>query len=221
MKKKTVYQLIVDRSGSMQGMENQVVSGYNEQLQVAQGIKVKYPEQEIIMGLRFFDHNVGNNVADFKPVDQLLPISPSYYRVDGTTALLDAIGKSIYDIKTKFGYEIEQEETTVVMIIITDGHENASRFYTFQDIHRMIRELESTNRWSFTFMGADLDAIGASSRFGINPENTLSFDKADYVQVSKEYFEHAADTYASNKASNRSTSNFFSIFNDKDIRKKK
>ena len=60
MKKKTVYQLIVDRSGSMHGMENQVVSGYNEQLQAAKGIQEKYPDQEIIMGLRFFDHNVGN-----------------------------------------------------------------------------------------------------------------------------------------------------------------
>ena len=220
MKKKTVYQLIVDRSGSMQGMENQVVSGYNEQLQAAKGIQEKYPDQEIIMGLRFFDHNVGNNVADFKPVNELNPITNSDYQVDGTTALLDAIGKSIYDIKTRFGYEIEQEVTTVVMIIITDGHENASRYYTFQDVHRMIRDLESTNQWSFTFMGADLDAIGASSRIGINPENTLSFDKADYAQVSKEYFEHAAESYAKIRASNESTSNFFSIFKNKDIRKK-
>ena len=155
MKKRTVYQLIVDRSGSMAGMERHVVSGYNEQLQAAHGIHRKYPDPEIIMGLRFFDAHVGNNTADFKLVDELLPLSIHDYQLGGTTALLDAIGKSVYDIKTRFGHQITNEDTSVVVIIITDGYENASRMYTYEDIRRMVTELEATEKWSFTFMGAD------------------------------------------------------------------
>jgi hypothetical protein len=221
MKKRTIYQLIIDRSGSMAGMERQVVSGYNEQLQAAQGIQRKYPDQEIIMGLRFFDEHVGNNIADFRLVDELLPLSMHDYQLGGTTALLDAIGKSIYDIKTRFGHQIMNEDTSVVVIIITDGYENASRMYTYEDIRRMVTELEATEKWSFTFMGADLDAIGASQSFGINPENTLSFDKSDYARVSKQYFEQAAESYASSKERNINSNNFLSIFSVKDIRKKK
>ena len=221
MKKRTIYQLIIDRSGSMAGMERQVVSGYNEQLQAAQGIQRKYPDQEIIMGLRFFDEHVGNNIADFRLVDQLLPLSMHDYQLGGTTALLDAIGKSIYDIKTRFGHQIMNEDTSVVVIIITDGYENASRMYTYEDIRRMVTELEATEKGSFTFMGAGLDAIGASQAFGINPENTLSFDKSDYARVSKQYFEQAAESYASSKERNIKSNNFLSIFSVKDIRKKK
>ena len=116
MKKRTVYQLIVDRSGSMAGMQHQVISGYNEQLQAAQGVQSRYPDQEIVMGLRFFDHNVDNNVADYRLVNDLLPLSLNDYQVKGSTALLDAIGKSIYDIKTRFGHQITNEDTSVVMI---------------------------------------------------------------------------------------------------------
>jgi hypothetical protein len=205
MKKRTVYQLIVDRSGSMTGMEHQVISGYNEQLQAAQGVQSRY---------------VDNNVADYRLVSDLLPLSLNDYQVKGSTALLDAIGKSIYDIKTRFGHQITNEDTSVVMIIITDGHENASRMYTYEDIRRMVSELEATEKWSFTFMGADLDAIGASRSFGINPDNTLSFDKGDYARVTKHYFENAAESYANSKAKNIKSNNFFSIFKDKDIRKK-
>ena len=173
------------------------------------------------MGLRFFDQTVGNNIADFKVVDELLPLSMHDYQLGGTTALLDAIGKSVYDIKTRFGHQITNEDTSVVVIIITDGYENASRMYTYEDIRRMVTELEATEKWSFTFMGADLDAIGASQSFGINPENTLSFDKSDYARVSKQYFEQAAESYASSKERNINSNNFLSIFSVKDIRKKK
>jgi hypothetical protein len=221
MKKRTIYQLIIDRSGSMDGMQHQVVTGYNEQLQVAKGIQVKYPSQELLMGLRFFDTHVGQNISDFRHVGELTELKRSDYVVNGSTALLDAIGKSVYDIKTRFGHQIMNENTSVVVIIITDGYENASRMYTYEDIRRMVTELEATEKWSFTFMGADLDAIGASQSFGINPENTLSFDKSDYARVSKQYFEQAAESYASSKERNINSNNFLSIFSVKDIRKKK
>ena len=220
MKKKTVYQLIIDRSGSMSGMEKQVVSGYNEQLQAAQAIQKQFPDQDIILGVRFFDSFVGDNLFDFKNVNELQAMPESAYRTGSSTALLDAIGKSIFDIKTKFGFQIENMDTTVVVIIITDGYENTSRVYTYNDIKRMITELEQTEKWNFTFMGADLDAIAASTSFGIKSENSISFDKSDYAHVAKEYFEKAAFKLSEAKSRNEKPSDFFSIFRNKDIRKK-
>jgi hypothetical protein len=179
MKKRTVYQLIVDRSGSMAGMEHQVISGYNEQLQAAQGVQGRYPDQEIVMGLRFFDHNVGSNVADFKLVNDLLPLSMNDYQVNGTTALLDAIGKSIYDIKTRFGHHITNEDTSVVMIIITDGHENASKLVDTQQLREKIMKLQQQGNWEFIFFGADLDVNEINTILKIPQLKYHNFEKEE------------------------------------------
>lgn len=220
MKKKTIYQMIVDKSGSMSNSRSQVISGFNEQLSSIQAIQAQYPNQEILMALRFFNETVDQNVVEHTQVGAIEPLHPNQYAPNGFTALLDAIGKSIYDIKIKFGHEIQSDQTTVVMIIITDGEENMSKFYTFDDIKRMISELEATESWNFTFMGADLDAIQVAAKMGIDRKNTLSFDKEDYTHVSKQYFADAAEVYASHKDKNIKSKEFFSIFKTKDIRKK-
>jgi len=220
MKKRTIYQMIIDQSGSMQGSEQQVITGFNEQLQSMKTTQEKYPEQEIIMSLKFFNNEVGPNTVNFEPVSRCNELNPHHYRPSGSTALLDAIGKSIYDIKTKYGSEIHANDTTVVFIIITDGHENASRMYTFDDIQRMIGELEATENWNFTFMGADLDAINAASRYGIHANSTISFDKSDYARVSREYLTEASEDYARKKQQGEKPKGFFDIFDKKDLRKK-
>ena len=221
MKKRTIYQMIVDQSGSMSGTENQVISGFNEQLQAMQSMQDKFPEQEIAISLKFFNENVGNNIKNCLPVKSCAPMVGADYRPHGSTALLDAIGKSIYDIKTQFGHAIGQEGTTVVFIIITDGYENASRMYTYEDIARMIKDLEATENWNFTFMGADLDAISASSRLGIDRNSTFSFDKSDYQRVSREVMGEAMEEYSRKKERGEKTKGFFTMFDKKDIRTKK
>ena len=221
MKKRTIYQMVIDRSGSMQGMENQVISGFNEQLQSMQNIQDRYPEQEILMSLRFFNEQVGVNILEHNPVKACNLMGRHEYRTSGGTALLDAVGKSIYDIKMKFGDAIAHEDTTVVMIIITDGYENSSRIYTYEEISRMIGELEATENWTFTFMGADLDAIAASSRMGIGRNHTFSFDKADYRNVSKDILSEAAMDYAEKRQRNVKVTEFLNKFGDKDQRKNK
>ncbi|NBO61137.1 MAG: hypothetical protein EBU82_09230 [Flavobacteriia bacterium] len=220
MKKRTLYQMVIDQSGSMQGSEHQVIVGFNEHLQSMKSTQEKYPEQEIIMSLKFFNNEVGPNTVNFEPVSQCHELSRHHYHPTGSTALLDAIGKSIYDIKTKFGSEIHANGTTVVFIIITDGHENASRMYTFDDIQRMIGELEATENWNFTFMGADLDAINAASRYGIQANSTISFDKSDYARVSRDYLSRASEDYAQKKQQGEKPNGFFDIFDKKDLRKK-
>jgi uncharacterized protein YegL len=220
MKKRTLYQMVIDQSGSMQGSEQQVITGFNEHLQSMKATQEKYPDQDIIMSLKFFNNEVGPNSVNFESVVSCRELSQSDYRPSGSTALLDAIGKSIYDIKTKFGSEIHSDGTTVVFIIITDGYENASRMYTFDDIQRMIGELEATENWNFNFMGADLDAINAASRYGIQANSTISFDKSNYAQVSRDYLSRASEDYARKKQLGEKTQGFFDIFDKKDLRKK-
>jgi hypothetical protein len=219
MNKKTIYQVIVDQSGSMTGSEKQVVDGFNEKTQAVKNILKDFPNQEIVMGLRFFNTIVDNNTVDFKPVNQIEPLSIHTYNPNGGTALLDAIGKSIYDIKTKFGHEIEENLATVVLIIITDGYENTSRFYTYPDIRRMINELEASEKWNFNFIGADLDAMEASKNFGIHHQAQMSISKEVYASFCATNFEKAARNYASEKSMDRKSSGFFSIFDKKDLRK--
>ncbi|MEY4140810.1 MAG: hypothetical protein RL110_181 [Bacteroidota bacterium] len=220
MKKRTIYQMVIDQSGSMQGSEQQVITGFNEHLQSMKTTQKKFPEQEIILNLKFFNYEIAQNTVNFEPVSQCQELSLFDYRPLGGTALLDAIGKSIYDIKSKYGSEIHANGTTVVFIIITDGHENASRMYTFEDIQRMIGELEASENWNFTFMGADLDAINAASRYGILANSTISFDKSDYAQVSSEYLSRASEDYAHKKQQGEKSKGFFDIFDKKDLRKK-
>jgi hypothetical protein len=218
MNKKTIYQMIVDQSGSMSGLESQVIEGFNGQLKSIQTIQKEFPDQELIMGLRFFNSQVERNAVPFNNVSTIAPLTREVYRPDGCTALLDAIGKSIYDIKTQFGHEIEENLASVVLIIITDGYENASRFYTYGDIQRMVKELEATEKWNFTFMGADLDALEVSQNIGFNKDSYLSFSKQNYSEVNNAYFDAAARHYAQSKKSGDRSIGFFSIFNKKDLR---
>lgn len=218
MNKKTIYQMIVDQSGSMSGLESQVIEGFNGQLKSIQTIQKEFPDQELIMGLRFFNSKVERNTVPFNNVNTIAPLTREVYRPDGSTALLDAIGKSIYDIKTQFGHEIEENLASVVLIIITDGYENASRFYNYGDIQRMVKELEATEKWNFTFMGADLDALEVSQNIGFNKDSYLSFSKVNYSEVNNAYFDAAARHYAQSKKSGDRSKGFFSIFNKKDLR---
>ena len=210
--------MIVDQSGSMSGLESQVIEGFNGQLKSIQTIQKEFPDQELIMGLRFFNSQVERNTVPFNNVNTIAPLTREVYRPDGCTALLDAIGKSIYDIKKQFGHEIEENLASVVLIIITDGYENASRFYTYGDIQRMVKELEATEKWNFTFMGADLDALEVSQNIGFNKDSYLSFSKENYSDVNNAYFDAAARHYAQSKKSGDRSIGFFSIFNKKDLR---
>jgi hypothetical protein len=80
--------------------------------------------------------------------------------------------------------------------------------------------LEATENWNFTFMGADLDAINAASRYGIQANSTISFDKSDYVRVSRDYLSKASEDYAQKKQMGEKPNGFFDIFDRKDLRKK-
>jgi uncharacterized protein YegL len=217
--KKTIYHYVIDKSGSMSGMENEVISGFNEQLCTLKNLKVELPHQEFIVSLTFFD-DVIQNVISFGEVEQLIPLNRTIYKPNGTTALLDAIGKSITDIQERYSKNLIDGNASVVMVILTDGHENASRYYTYHVIASMIKGLEKTGNWTFNFMGADLDAIHTSRMLNIKAENTLSFNKASYNTVMHD-MSRSMQNFERSKAAGIANAKLFDIFEEKDLRKNK
>ena len=214
--KKTIYHFIIDKSGSMTGMEEQAVQGFNTQLATLQELKRTYPEQEFRVSLTFFNDRVRNIITNGQ-VEQLFPMNPNTFNPGGSTALLDAIGSSIYQIKSDFGVELLNDEATVVMVIITDGAENASRLYTFHELARMIKELDETGKWTFSFLGADLDAIHTSQMLNIRRENVISFSKRNYAEMMHDV-SFSIQSYAQSKSEGNLKNDIFDIFDKKDLR---
>ena len=205
--KTTLYSFIIDRSGSMSGMEQMAVNGFNEHLKTIRNLKIEFPKQEFLCSLTTFNHEV-NTVVSAKPIDQISPIELGQYAPDGTTALLDAIGGNIHEVKEKYQKELDKNELSVVYVIITDGYENASRFFSYHDIARKISELEETQKWTFTFLGADFDAFQTSKMLNIKKENVMNFEKESYGVMSKQINEQM-HSYSAEKEIGIIKSRFF------------
>ena len=205
--KTTLYSFIIDRSGSMSGMEQMAVNGFNEHLKTIRNLKIEFPKQEFLCSLTTFNHEV-NTVVSAKPIDQISPIELGQYAPEGTTALLDAIGGNIHEVKEKYQKELDKNELSVVYVIITDGYENASRFFSYHDIARKISELEETQKWTFTFLGADFDAFQTSKMLNIKKENVMNFEKESYGVMSKQINEQM-HSYSAEKEIGIIKSRFF------------
>jgi hypothetical protein len=214
--KKTIYHFIIDKSGSMAGLEHQVVLGFNTQLATLKELKQMYPQQEFCVSLTYFNDHVSTNLINGN-VEQLVPMQANTFKPGGSTALLDAIGMSIYQLKSDFGKELENNQATVVMVIITDGAENASRLYTYHEVAKMIKELDNTGKWTFSLLGADLDAIHTSQMLNIRRENTMSFSKSDYAGMMNDVSD-SIRSYAESKTNGNTKNNIFDIFEKKDRR---
>ena len=177
--KKTIYHFIIDKSGSMQGSECETVNGFNHQLETLQQLKKEYPDQSFVVSLTFFNQTV-TPVLRFGEIQDLKPLRKVDYQPTGSTALLDAIGVSVDEIRNAFGRDIEQNRASVVVVIITDGEENTSTLYTAKLISQQIKTLEETGKWTFTFLGAEIDAYAIGQCLSIKPTNTVSFHKRDF-----------------------------------------
>jgi len=205
-KKKTIYQFIIDRSGSMQGMESEAINGFNKQLATLKSLQKEFLDQEFIVSLSFFNDTIVNPIVFGQPED-LSDLTVEQFRPDGLTALLDAVGSSIHKINNVYGEQIRSKMTTVVMVIITDGFENASRMYTYQEISTMIQELEKGAAWTFTLLGADMDAFQASEKLNIRAQNVASFKKEHYAKM-MDRVSFSMASYAESKTTNSDWGDF-------------
>jgi Mg-chelatase subunit ChlD len=171
MKKDLVEMVfILDRSGSMAGLEKDTIGGFNSLIEKQKKLK----GDALVNTVLFSDYfQVLHNRRSIKYISKLTELD---YSVGGSTALLDAIGRSvikIQDIHQKIGEDQVPEKT--MFIIITDGMENASRQYTYDMIKVMITTLQKSLGWEFLFMGANMDAIATASQLGIQASRASNY----------------------------------------------
>ena len=212
--KTTLYHFIVDQSGSMGGMEQQAIEGFNTQLEKIQDLEKTMPEQKFLCSLTFFNSEV-QDVLKNEPVKQIELLSNNNYRPGGMTALLDAVGGSIDRIQKQFGQELENDEISIVMVIITDGYENASKYFTYHMVAQKIAKLDETGKWTFSYLGADFDAIHTSKMMNIRKENVMNFRKKSYASMMDDLSD-SIGVYAQEKRKGNLKRDILDIFKQKD-----
>lgn len=197
-KQKTIYHMILDKSGSMGDCIPNTLEGYNEQILKIRDLEKKYPEQEICLGLTIFNHEVCH-LSFHRPPAAARLLNNENYHPDGSTALLDAIGLVVRQLERDVEAQLAEYDTTVVVVILTDGHENASRQFRLSDISQTIARLEETGKWTFSFIGATLDAVDVAQSMAIKTQNSYTFDKADMKGRVFENLSRSMDTYFDKK----------------------
>ncbi|HEY8804950.1 MAG TPA: vWA domain-containing protein [Clostridium sp.] len=162
---------ILDKSGSMSGLESDTIGGYNALLK-----KQKEEPGEAIVSTVLFDDNV-ELLHDRVNVKGIRSITEKEYFVGGCTALLDAIGKTINKIGNVQRNANEQQRADKVMFVITtDGMENASNEYNYEKIKKMVERQKEKYGWEFIFIGANIDAISTAAKFGISADRAANYN---------------------------------------------
>ncbi len=161
---------ILDRSGSMAGLEADTIGGYNAMMQ-----KQKKEAGEAYISTVLFDDRQ-EVIHDRLPIGQVPALSDREYYVRGCTALLDALGGAIHHIGTvhKYAREEDRPEKTL-FVITTDGMENASKQYDYARVKEMVERQKEKYGWEFLFLGANIDAVQVAGRFGIAPDRTANY----------------------------------------------
>ena len=162
---------ILDRSGSMAGLEADTIGGYNSML-----AKQKKEKGEAIISTGLFDDHT-EILHDRKNIQNVERITDEEYYVRGCTALLDAVGGAIHHI-SRIQKEMPEEERPekTLFIITTDGLENASRWYSYEKVKRMVEKKKKKNHWEFVFLGANIDAVEVAGRFGVAANRAVRYE---------------------------------------------
>ncbi len=162
---------ILDRSGSMSGLEADTIGGYNAML-----TQQKKEEGEALVSTVLFDHET-QVIHDRVPLDQVEELTSEEYYVRGTTALLDALGGAIHHIGNvhKYAREEDRPEKTL-FIITTDGMENASHTYTYKKVRQMVERQKEKYHWEFIFLGANIDAVQVAGQFGVQANRAVRYE---------------------------------------------
>ena len=162
---------ILDRSGSMAGLEGDTIGGFNAMVE-----KQKKEEGEAYLSAVLFssDSRVLYDRVDVRKVE---PMTERQYFVGGCTALLDAIGDAVHHIANVHKYAREEDRPAkTVFVITTDGMENASRRYTYDAVKQLIERQRERYGWEFLFLGANMDAVSTARRFGIREDRAVRYE---------------------------------------------
>src|SRR5690554_6314765 len=170
MKKLIELIFILDRSGSMSGLESDTIGGFNEMI-----LKQKSLDGRVLVTTVLFD-NQYEVIHDSVNLNDIKPLTTNDYFVRGTTALLDALGKTLTNTTNKhLKLEAKDWPDEVMFIITTDGMENASREFNYEKVKKLIEDKKTNNNWQFIFLGANIDAAKEASKFGIDREFSADF----------------------------------------------
>ena len=161
---------ILDRSGSMAGLEDDTIGGFNAMI----ARQKNEPGEAYVSTILFDNHR--EVIHDRVNVQDVRPMTRNDYYVRGCTALLDAVGKAIHHIGNvhKYAREEDRPEKTL-FVITTDGMENASREYTYERLKGKIERQKEKYGWEFLFLGANIDAAKEAARFGIETERAVNY----------------------------------------------
>ena len=161
---------ILDKSGSMVGLEADTIGGFNAMIE-----RQKKTEGEALVSTILFSNN-STVIHDRVDVRNIQPMTPKEYFVGGCTALIDAIGGAIHHIGNvhKYAREEDRPEYTI-FVITTDGMENASHRYSSDEVKAMVEKEKAKHGWEFLFLGANIDAVETAARFGIGRDRAVNF----------------------------------------------
>ena len=162
---------ILDKSGSMSGLEKDTIGGYNSFIERQKKVEGKAYVSTVLFS------NYSNVIHDRVPLEKIEPMTEEQYTTDGCTALLDAIGGAIKHIGNvhKYAREEDRPEKTV-FVITTDGQENSSHEYTYEKIKKLISRQQEKYGWEFMFLGANMDAISEASKLGIGKDRAVRYE---------------------------------------------
>ena len=161
---------ILDRSGSMAGLEDDTIGGFNAMVE-----KQKKEQGEAVLSAILFSD--GSRVLyDRVDIRKVEPMTDRQYQVSGCTALLDAIGSAVHHIANVHKYAREEDRPgKTIFVITTDGMENASRAYSYDEVQRMVKHEQEKYGWEFLFLGANMDAISTARSFGIRADRAVRY----------------------------------------------
>lgn len=172
---------ILDRSGSMSGLEGDTIGGYRSLIE-----KQKAEEGDALVTTVLFDDRY-ELLHDRISLKGIVPMTDKDYYVRGSTALIDAIGRTLDKIGNAQAHTAESERPQkTVFVIITDGEENASREYGLQSVKEQIERRKERDGWEFLFLGANIDAISAAGSFGIDADRAVRYN-SDHIGTKLNY----------------------------------
>ena len=161
---------ILDRSGSMSGLEADTIGGFNSMIE-----KQKKEKGEAVVSTVLFDTEC-TVIHDRLPLGQVPRMSEEEYFTRGCTALLDAVGGAIHHIRNVHKYARKEDiPEKTLFVITTDGYENASKRYDYDKVRNMIEQQKEKAGWEFLFLGANIDAAAEAKRFGISSDRAVTY----------------------------------------------
>ena len=186
--------MVLDKSGSMQGLESDTIGGFNSMIEKQKALDVPVRVTTVLF------NDKTDVLYESRNIGAVKPLTDKEYEVGGTTALLDAVGSTILNVKRE--PVVKTKGTKVIFVIITDGMENASTEFTKPKVKQMISDKQEKADWDFIYLGANIDAVTEADAIGVKKANAVTYRntesgvRANYDAVSAFVEEAAAPSMA-------------------------